>query len=224
MAAQDNTATLQHQFDVAEKAGKEVFYSAKHRGLQLQRQRTIRAQNALGNDYVAQEPVIYRFAPNGMITVEPGQDVLPDGPGGAEQDAIAWLTSHPRYGHRFVWKGHEPGRPLPSDEDFLGMVNVATANRDFNALDELEEQEQRTHQRSMLLAAVVSARKALESVKPGPPTHGEPELPEGYDRAEAVAYLQARDIAVPDGTTDQQIVAMFDTLGPEEDEGGNPRP
>lgn len=225
MSTAEETATLQHAFDRAENAGKAVFYS-KHAGLQLVRQRTVRAQNALGNDYIAVPPVVYRFVDHarvGVLTVAPNQDVLEDGPGGAEQDAIAWLMSHPRYGVRFVRKGQEPGRPLPTDEDFLSMVTTATANRDFAALDELEAQEKRTHQRSLLLANVANARKALESVDL-PEAPAEDPLPEGYDRGEAVAYLQAHDITVPDGTTDRQIVAMFDTLGPEEDEGGNPRP
>lgn len=85
--------------------------------------------------------------------------MLPDGPLDPVtgeltlQDALAWLTAHPLLNERFWHDGHEPGRPLPTDSDFLGMLTEHTALLQSEPIEVMLEQERATHARTLLLEA-----------------------------------------------------------------------
>jgi hypothetical protein len=208
------TTTLRHQIESAPE-GVEVFYSV-HRELQLLRQHTVSTENpATGNKIVHVPPIVYRFAPHGVLHVKHGQDVHPDGPGGEMQDAVAWLTSHPRLNKRFQWQGHEAGRPLPLEGDYMAAVTTATAHGDLAKLRELEEQEESTHQRTLLLSSVRHAITALES-QPGREVGEEDPLPDDWDREHALAWLETKDITVAENATDHQVLAIVRQVAAEE--------
>jgi hypothetical protein len=208
------TTTLRHQIESAPE-GVEVFYSV-HRELQLLRQHTVSTENpATGNKIVHVPPIVYRFAPHGVLHVKHGQDVHPDGPGGEMQDAVAWLTSHPRLNKRFQWQGHEAGRPLPLEGDYMAAVTTATAHGDLAKLRELEEQEESTHQRTLLLSSVRHAITALES-QPGREVNEEDPLPDDWDREHALAWLETKDITVAENATDHQVLAIVRQVAAEE--------
>jgi hypothetical protein len=192
-------------FAKAEQAQAEVFYSTS-RGLRLIRQGQNTGTNAVGQTLDLTPPggrVIYDFSPNGSLTVHEGQDVLPDGSRGEEQDAITWLTNHPRFNRRFFWQGHEPGMPQPTERVYMELVRAGVIGRDIDGLLELRKREEDTHGRPMLLAAVDNAIMALQSVAEPEP---EPdELPPDFDRADALRYLRECEVAVPAEATDSQI-------------------
>jgi hypothetical protein len=198
--------------------GVETFYSV-HRGLQLLRQKTVATESAVtGHKIVHVEPVTYRFAPLGVLHVKHGQDMLPDGPGGEMQDAVAWLTSHPRLNRRFQWQGHEAGRPLPLEGDFLAAVTQATAHGDVTTLMRLRREEEETHARALLLSAVNNALEALRSAPQATPEEDEEPMPPDWDRKVALEYLADRDVTIADDATDAQILAIVrQTAADEED-------
>lgn len=208
-------ATLQQIVETT--PGSETFYS-KHRELQLVRQRTIKVENTVGHTVVVQDPVVYRFGPNGVLVVEPGQDELPDGPGGATQDVVAWLSTHPRLNRRFQWQGHEPGQALPLDGDYLKAVTRATAHGDVKALRMLKAEEEGSHARPLLLSAVNNALEALEANPLVETPPDEDPLPEDYDRVETLEWLATNDIVVASDATDQQLVAMVEAALIEKDD------
>jgi hypothetical protein len=105
--------------------------------------------------------VVYEFD-RGQLEVEVGGKnwhVLPDGPDGEEQSTIDWLRNHSEFNQRFHESGNEPGRPLPSDEDFMGMVNAASMALDVDKITELLKNERETHNRPALVTIADRARK-----------------------------------------------------------------
>lgn len=139
--------------------------------LRLVRRQHVRHPNAVGDMITVQEPVRYDFR-DGLLTVEEGQDVLPDGPGGREQDVVAWLRSHPALGRRF----HELGVQAPPEHEFLLAVNEATARLDEHLLRQLMDEEREAYGRGHLLEL---AERALETVQATlmDASAQEPELP-----------------------------------------------
>jgi hypothetical protein len=112
-----------------------------------------------------------------------------------------------------MWQGHEAGRPLPLEADYMAAVTNAVAANDVDMLLKLEEQERNSHARELLLQTVANALKALESVpRATGPEEEEGGLPAGYDRAETLKHLKARKVTVPADATDEQLVAMWLTI------------
>jgi hypothetical protein len=107
---------------------------------------------------------VYEFE-RGQLTLTEGQDTYPDGPNGEMQDAVTWLRRHPEYNSRFHEEGREPGRPQPSDEDFLAAVTEAALNLDDEQITALLRQERATHQRPTLLKTADDARRRVLALK-----------------------------------------------------------
>lgn len=200
----DAGEALAETFEKGAKTGAEIFYSTS-RGLRLIRQGRLTGVNAVGQevDLTANGGrCVYEFAPNGSITVLPGQDMLATGPRGEVEDALAWLTRHPRFNRRFFQQGHEPGMPQPTEQVYMEMVRAGVVGRDVDGLLELRKREEDTHSRTILLQAVDNAIMALQSVAVPEP---EPDLPADFDRADALRYLRECEVAVPAEATDLQI-------------------
>lgn len=125
--------------------------------------------------------VVYEFEQR-LLPLEPGVDVLPDGPDGEEQDAIGFLRNHfNRNGLTaggFYEDGDEPGKLHPTEDEMLGrlMDAVSVLERD-DAVAVLEE-EQATHGRAIVTA---TAEKAIERI----------------DQANAALALEADEQAHP---------------------------
>jgi hypothetical protein len=142
------------------------FY-ARGRHEKLVRQPAAEMHTALGAKVPVQASVFYDFAPDGHLTVREGQDLLPDGPidpatgERSMQDAVAWLSSHPLLNTRFWHDGHEPDRPLPTEDDFLAIVTDAAAALQREPIVVALEQERASHNRPVL---VKTAERALARV------------------------------------------------------------
>ena len=149
-------------------AGIEVFYSAKHHNLRVIRSPGMEKPDGYGGYVRTAQEIAYQFEGN-VLHIDPRDraqnHVLADGPGGAEQDAIAFLTAHPEHGTTFVRKGHEPDRLLPSEDDFLSDVTDAVLVGDAEAIERLREQEEASHGRDVLLGACDSALEKLAAIE-----------------------------------------------------------
>lgn len=151
----------------AEKVQTYRLYS-RGRSEKLIRQPLLLLETATGRQIKQQDRVVYDFAPDGRLEVREGQDVLADGPVDpatgepTEQDAVAWLMSHPLLNERFWVEGYEPGRPLPTERDFMAIVTQASALLQEKPIVGALEQEMATHNRPVLVAA---AEDALEMIR-----------------------------------------------------------
>jgi hypothetical protein len=195
----------------AHEEGVAVYYS-RSMNLTLVRRPKDETLNALRQLQVVQQPVRYNFAPAGTIVVHEGQDMLPDGPGGELQDAIAWLDSHVNFNLLFYRDGHEPDRALPIERDFLSQVNTALVSRDVSTIQRLLAAEQSTHRRQVLLDSAISALTALrdagEDIGDAPAAAGITGL-EGVERAGLVERAMKVGLEVPADTSDEQLRAAL---------------
>lgn len=156
------------------------FYS-RGREEMLVRRPQIDTPTMTGGSMRVQNPVRYSFAPNGRLSLRPGQDMLPDGPPDPEtgepsmQDAIAWLTEgfdnrdgtfgpHPQFNVRVWREGHEPDRPRPLEGDFLAEVTAAAAGLQVEPIRELLEAEVAGHNRPVLVKAAENAIAQVEQM------------------------------------------------------------
>lgn len=142
------------------------FYS-RGRGERLVRRPKLTTYNALGQEMVIQQSLVYDFAPAGRLTIRPGQDKLADGPAGAdgeptERDAAAWLLAHPQFNQRFWLEGREPDRLLPTEDDFLTIVQDGVAALDAEPIRAALDAEEDTHKRPLLIA---QAERALDTIE-----------------------------------------------------------
>ena len=132
------------------------FYS-RGRHERLVRQPLLNIETALGRKVLQQSRVDYDFAPDGRLTVREGQDMLPDGPIDPDtgeptmQDALAWLTAHPRLNDRFWHDGYEPGRLLPTESDFLAICTEGVADLLAEPVEVALQHERATHNRKLLV-------------------------------------------------------------------------
>lgn len=146
-----------------------VFYS-RHGNLRLPRVKQVMRIDQLGQqhphvyfrDENGQEVTrrVYEFQ-NGMLQVQPGQDVYPDGPGGEPQDSLTWLRNHHEFNKRYHEHGNEPDRPLPSDEDFHRMLRRHLVALDVEAVVAMLAQERETHKREALIKAGEQVRREI---------------------------------------------------------------
>ena len=153
-------------------AGKKHTFTSRGREERLVRRPLHITQDSFGQQHRQQEPVRYLFGPHGTLEVYEGQDLLPDGPpefnpetGRMEptvQDAVAWLDSHALLNTRFWHDGHEPGRLLPTEQDFMALVTDAAVTLAEEPLLVALEQEHATHKRPLLIQA---AEGTLEKVR-----------------------------------------------------------
>lgn len=143
------------------------FYS-RGRLEKLVRQPQVDLPTAMGTLLRQQESVFYSFGPDGRLEVYEGQDVLADGPldpetmQPTEQDAVAWLTAHPLLNTRFWHDGHEPDRPLPTEQDFFAECTQAVADLTLEPVQVLLAQELETHNRPLLVAAAEGALAQIQ--------------------------------------------------------------
>lgn len=159
------------------------FY-ARGRNERLVRQPLLHVETALGRKIKQQDRIDYDFAPDGRLTVRDGQDLLPDGPIDPEtgeptmQDALAWLTSHPLCNTRFWREGHEPGRLLPTEEDFLAICTEAVADLKAEPIMVALEQERATHNRKLLVQtaerSLAAIERTLQAIAAQEPPEGAP--------------------------------------------------
>jgi hypothetical protein len=196
----------------AAQEGTAVYYS-KSSNLRLVRRPIIITETQMGTRQVAQQPLRYEFGPNGHLVVREGQDVLPDGPGGEMQDAIAWLASHPSLNEWFWRDGHEPDRALPTERDFLSTVQRALVARDVEQLKTLLVQEQGTHNRRVLMDAAISAIETLRdagedvgdlTAPPAPVVTYSAEVA-AMDRSQLAETLIGLGLEVPADASDDQL-------------------
>lgn len=154
-----------------------VFY-ARGQNIKLVRRGTLYRYSAGGQRQVAQKPIIVEFGPLARIVVRPGDVVGVDSDGWLADDAVLGerglptgllkrdmvtaLRSHHALNDLFFEEGREPGRPLPTEADFLESITAAVADLDTEKLQELLEQEQGSHNRGLL---VTTAERALERVR-----------------------------------------------------------
>jgi hypothetical protein len=105
--------------------------------------------NSLGQTAgVAQEEVAADFAPNGLFST-------------SDPKLIAWLREHPDNGIQFLEKGNEPGRLLPSEEEFRAQVVDAATQADVGGLRQLVDEERGSHGRGELIALAEHALERL---------------------------------------------------------------
>jgi hypothetical protein len=125
------------------------------------------AELASGRRIKTQERVLYDFGPNGRLEIRDGQDMLADGPVDPAtgeptmQDALAWLMAHPLLNERFWCEGREPGRPLPTENDFLELLTGHVIALEAAPIEVLLASERASHDRRMLIDA---AERALSQV------------------------------------------------------------
>ncbi len=172
----------------AEQTTTHSFYSRGRNELLIRRPLQF-IETATGPRLKTQDRVVYDFSPDGRLDVREGQDRLADGPRDPEtgepsvQDAIAYLEAHPLLNSRFWHEGYEPGRLLPTEDDFLEDVTAAVAALSVERIEALQEQEEASHNRSLLVKACTRAIKQVEK-------HLAAELA-AQEAAEAAAAAQA---------------------------------
>lgn len=143
------------------------FYSRGDNEL-VYRRSPVSAFTPQGAQYTVADGVSYSFAPDGKLSLEAGQDLLPDGPVDPEtreptlRDAAAFLRAHRQFNIRFWEEGREPDRPLPTEKDFYAVVTRATAVLDPEPIEAALMQERETHNRTVLLEA---AEGALDTIR-----------------------------------------------------------
>lgn len=159
------------------------FYS-RGREERLVRQPKVMQETPLGRQIMLQGSVAYSFGPDGRLELREGQDMLADGPPGPDgqptmQDAVTWLTEgfqhpdghfgpHSQLNVRVWHEGHEPDRPLPTEDDFLDDVTSALQMLTPEPLAKLLQTERDTHNRTMLVKAAEGAlRKIHETIADG---------------------------------------------------------
>lgn len=125
-----------------------------------------------------QQPVRYKFQPAlnddgklvGRLDVVDGQDKMRDHggwlaagqPNDVERDAAEALRAHREFG-RDLWElGHEPGTLYPRAQDTRKLITRASVALDEDALTEIIETEQRSHNRRDLVS---EAETALATVR-----------------------------------------------------------
>lgn len=161
----------------AEQVKVHSFYS-RGRNEKIIRRPLTMAATAMGQQVKLQDRVAYDFAPNGRLELREGQDGLPDGPidpatgERTVQDALTWITAgymdahghfgpHPGLNVRFWHEGHEPDRPLPTENDFLELLTGHVIALEVAPIEVLLAQERETHNRAVLVQA---AERALAQV------------------------------------------------------------
>lgn len=154
----------------ARAAEKATFYS-KGDNYRAVRVPAVDQVTAYGSVVVAKHELVYDFSPDGRITLRAGDDVLPDGPfdeetGGFEsQDAITFLRRHPDRNSLFWEEGKEPGRPVPSDDVFIGLVTDAAITLNRKPIAALLDQERVTHKRDNLIRQAEAALAKIEGTR-----------------------------------------------------------
>lgn len=133
-------------------------YEFRSKGMdyRLVRRSKVVTPNGFGHLQTTQTPVRYEFK-DGLLRVTEGQDVLPDGPNGAEQDALGFLRSHPRLNVRF-W---EVGVRMPPESEFYEAAAAAGIQYDEQRLRELIDDERNSYGRQHLIDF---AERTLETV------------------------------------------------------------
>ena len=145
-----------------------TFFS-KHGSLRLVRQPRNIVPNALGINVEHSKGVVYQFD-KGRLDVEAGKDLLPDGPPDETgqptvQDGVSWLMRHPLLNADFHREGHEPDRPLPTEDVFLEAINDAAFALDEETIVQMLAQERATHNRPTLVKAADDQRKRVIRMK-----------------------------------------------------------
>lgn len=142
--------------------------------LTLTRRQQVDGTNQFGQKVRVQDPVRYTFAPKGYIEIAEGQHVLPDGPGGTDQDLVSWLLAHPALGRRFVHVAPDGDELLPSEADFMEAVVEASVALDEPRLRALIDDERDGHGRVNLIEAAEKAHgKVLSAIHD--PASGDPQ-------------------------------------------------
>lgn len=144
-----------------------VFVSAPRRNYLAVRRPHVERANDVGQVGTVVEGVSYDFAPDGLFRATVGKDVMVD-PDGVERDQVDWLRAHRDCGLMFVEEGREPGRQLPTEEEFSAEVVEATADLDSERLRGLLDEERSTHGRPGLIALVEGALRKVEGLEVSP--------------------------------------------------------
>lgn len=175
---------------VPEAPGTAIRFYAKSLNYRAIRQPQTHIQGATGQRQEVLKPVRYEFSPDGTLTVRVGNDVLPDGEydpdagAGTPLDAVGWLRRHHDLNVYFWEEGREPGRPQPTETEFLKSANEAFQGENVERLVELLVQERNTHGREVLIGAVENQISLLgaevpagevnvQAPEPRPPTEAD---------------------------------------------------
>lgn len=194
-----------------------VFYSRVAR-LRLIRQNRTEVPIPTGGWVQGLPSVKYEFMA-GSLAVKQGQDVLPDGPGGAEQDAVAWLMAHPALNVEFWRDGEEPGRLQPTDREVHAEITDALIERDEVKLIAIIERERETHKRKALIDAAKDAIERLRALQGAQqedaetPTAAVEPAEAPFDRDDAIRRLQGIGIEVKPEVTDEQLQSALLVAG-----------
>lgn len=145
----------------------------------------------------AQRPLRIRFKPAvnekgeviGRADAIVGKDVIVDHSGwlaagqeqGVERDEVDALRAHKEFG-RDIWEfGHEPGTLYPRAQDLRKLITRASVALDEDALVEIIEKEQRSHNRRDLISeaetALATVREAIAEMQAAQAAAPEPEVP-----------------------------------------------
>lgn len=161
-------------------------FRSKHFNLRLTRRPHAEERTTTGAYRTVEQPVRYSFAPEGVLDVEEGQDLLPDGEriidpetgtvkrdqfGNAMfamQDAVSWLRGRPEYNSPEVIGGFtEDGRErdrIPEAGPDVRRVIAAMAQLDRAALVEIADAEAAAAwERPAVLAALEEAFGHVEA-------------------------------------------------------------
>lgn len=161
-------------------------FLSKHRNLRLTRRPHVEVGTATGAYRTIDQPVRYSFAPDGVLDVEEGQDLMADGApvidpetGGVKrdahgfpvfetQDAVGWLRSHADYNQAeviggFTESGREPDR-IPDAGPRVTEIIEAMAALDVGALQAFaDEEEAAPYSRPAVDAALEAAAEQVNA-------------------------------------------------------------
>jgi hypothetical protein len=163
-------AFAESQAEQAGRVERATFY-AKGDNYRIVRVPAVDQVTQYGSVVVAKHELVYDFSPDGRLTLRAGVDVLPDGPyderidGFESQDALTFLRRHVDKDLMFWEEGKEPGRPVPSDDVFIGLVTDAAITLNRRPILALLEQEEATHKRDNLIRQAKQALAKIEGTR-----------------------------------------------------------
>lgn len=201
-------------------------FVSKHRNLRLTRRPHVEVGTPTGSYRTVEQPVRYSFAPDGILDVDAGQDLLADGapvidpetgsvkrdqhgfPVFEMQDAVGWLRSKLEYNSPesiggFTEVGREPDR-IPDPAPRVTEIIQAMAQLDVATLRAYAEEEALApYVRPAVDAALETALEQIEqAIAAGAVVGGEEggDTPEnGADDLEAMDMAALREAGEPHG-------------------------
>lgn len=144
------------------KKPRNVILASKHKGLRVVRKSAVVGHSSDGSMFVREPEKTYEFH-NGVLTLEPGQDVMVDEIDGrqVEQDAISFFRTNPQIREFF----DEITHAAPDSKPELRKVAKLAARGDVDGLVALGDEESAEWAREDVLDAIRDALDAIEETK-----------------------------------------------------------